>query len=130
MPSLNHTNLRKLSKEQLVTKVLSVDWARRGAWKEYYDMRDWALRSHYPAIAKEEKKPEKNGYLPQFVLRALIQYQSQDGKISCPICFEEYSSNIVDLETVTKILTALQCGHIFCIECIEKWNKECPTCLQ
>ncbi len=127
MPSLNRTNLRKLSKEQLVNKVLSVDWARRGAWKEYYDMRDWALRIRYPAIAKEEKKPEN---LSPFVLRALIQYQSQDGKISCPICFEEYSSNTADLETVTKILTALGCGHIFCEGCIKEWDKECPTCRQ
>jgi hypothetical protein len=129
MPCLSRTSLRKLSKEQLVNKVLSVDWARRGAWKEYYEMRDWAFRVCYPSIAKkDEKQPEESEYVAPFVLRALIQYQGLEGKISCPICLDEFSTSTADLETVTKALTALKCGHIFCEKCIKEWGKDCPLC--
>ncbi|XP_053990171.1 E3 ubiquitin-protein ligase RNF4-like [Hylaeus anthracinus] len=43
--------------------------------------------------------------------------------LSCPICYEQYSTEIKPMST--------RCGHVFCVQCLETalhTSKRCPTC--
>lgn len=43
--------------------------------------------------------------------------------LSCPICYEQLSSNLKPMST--------RCGHIFCAQCLElalRQTKKCPLC--
>ena len=57
----------------------------------------------------------------RYELYTLVNNVSEDNE--CPICLENFILN--------EVVSKLNCGHIYHIECIKNWlntKKNCPTC--
>jgi len=51
-------------------------------------------------------------------------YDKKMGYDQCSICFEKF----LDTNIIKSRVRELICGHIYHMECIDKWLKEKPTC--
>lgn len=69
-----------------------------------------------------EVSPEENSKVAS-KQEANEENKDGPGKDVCQVCFEEIKAKKGEI----------QCGHIYCLECIHTWGKienTCPTCRQ
>lgn len=123
---------KNMSKEQLINQCKSLDARRKGAWRLYYEEREWEYEKwqELKELRDELQNINEKGnglVIPSHLLEVFTKCED---KWSCSICLEEFST--------TKDIFTTKCGHLFHPKCIKQLPKKdcygapvkpkCPNC--
>jgi len=130
-------------KEELITTILKLDFARRSGWAWAFSLKAQAealYNQHYQrytelqALQTDIEEHLKNDAIENDLSKHLINviqklYQQARKLIECPICMESIEPNKLHISS---------CGHLLCISCFKQLPikekdsnyhyKDCPIC--
>lgn len=119
---MNYEQLNRLSKEELIRKVMSLESRRRLAWKSFYNLFD-ERHDEFETLRTNIQTAQTSEDI-SYIKRRLVELMDELNRFEgCPVC----------LETITKESVYIgNCGHMTCKDChteiTQNRNKQCPIC--